>query len=156
MKSYAVILGGGSGRRMEADQNKVFLPLRGVPAIARAIAPFTGLCAGAVVVAAAAEVEEMRGVIARCGLDRFVLRVVPGGAERQDSVRCGLDALPGDAECVLIHDGARALVTEDVIRRAWGVEVKDGMAVLPGVVSRKKQMVPPLMATFQKIQEEHD
>ena len=45
---------------------------------------------------------------------------------------------------------------EDVIRRAFGVEVKDGMAVLPGVVSRKKQIVPPLMATFQKIQEEQD
>ena len=94
MKSYAIILGGGSGRRMEADRNKVFLPLRGIPAIVRAIAPFSALCAGAVVVAAAAEVEEMRAVIARCGLDRFVMRVVPGGAERQDSVRCGLDALP--------------------------------------------------------------
>ena len=118
MQSYAIILGGVSGRRMEADRNKVFLPLRGIPAIVRAIAPFSALCAGAVVVAAAAEVEEMRAVIARCGLDRFVMRVVPGGAERQDSVRCGLDALPDDAECVLIHDGARALVTEDVIRRA--------------------------------------
>ena len=118
MKSYAVILGGGSGRRMEADRNKVFLPLRGVPAIVRAIAPFTGLCAGAVAVAAAAEMQEMRAVIARFGLDRFVLSVVPGGAERQDSVLCGLNALPSDAECVLIHDGARALVTEEVIRRA--------------------------------------
>ena len=135
MTSYAVILGGGSGRRMEADQNKVFLPLRGVPAIARAIAPFTGLCAGAVVVAAAAEVEEMRGVIARCGLDRFVLRVVPGGAERQDSVRCGLDALPGDAECVLIHDGARALVTEDVIRRAVESVEKCGSGIASVPVS---------------------
>ena len=108
MKSYAIILGGGSGRRMEADRNKVFLPLRGIPAIVRAIAPFSALCAGAVVVAAAAEVEEMRAVIARCGLDRFVMRVVPGGAERQDSVRCGLDALPADAECVL-STTARAL-----------------------------------------------
>ena len=87
----------------------------------------------AVVVAAAAEVEEMRQIIARCGLDRFVLRVVPGGAERQDSVRCGLDALPGDAECVLIHDGARALVTEDVIRRAVeSVEARgSGIASVP-------------------------
>ena len=49
MKSYAIILGGGSGRRMEADRNKVFLPLRGIPAIVRAIAPFSALCAGAVV-----------------------------------------------------------------------------------------------------------
>ena len=47
MKSYAIILGGGSGRRMEADRNKVFLPLRGIPAIVRAIAPFSGLCARA-------------------------------------------------------------------------------------------------------------
>ena len=129
MKSYAIILGGGSGRRMEADRNKVFLPLRGIPAIVRAIAPFSGLCAGAVVVAAAAEVEEMRGIIARCGLDRFVLRVVPGGAERQNSVRCGLDALPDDAECVLIHDGARALVTEDVIRRAIESVEKRGSGI---------------------------
>lgn len=45
---------------------------------------------------------------------------------------------------------------EDVIRRTWGVDVVDGMATLPGVVSRKKQMVPPLMATFQNIQEEQD
>ena len=129
MKSYAIILGGGSGRRMEADRNKVFLPLRGIPAIVRAIAPFSALCAGAVVVAAAAEVEEMRAVIARCGLDRFVMRVVSGGAERQDSVRCGLDALPADAECVLIHDGARALVTEDVIRRAIESVEKRGSGI---------------------------
>ena len=110
MKSYAIILGGGSGRRMEADRNKVFLPLRGIPAIVRAIAPFSALCAGAVVVAAAAEVEEMRAVIARCGLDRFVMRVVPGGAERQDSVRCGLD-------------------TEDVIRRAIESVEKRGSGI---------------------------
>ena len=51
MSNYAIILGGGSGRRMKSDLNKVFMPLRGVPAIVRAIAPFTGFCAGAVVVA---------------------------------------------------------------------------------------------------------
>ena len=33
MKSYAIVLGGGSGKRMAAGCNKVFLPLRGVPAI---------------------------------------------------------------------------------------------------------------------------
>lgn len=118
MKSYAIILGGGSGRRMGAVGNKVFLPLGGVPAIVRAIAPFSGYCAGAIVVAAESELEQMRGVIARYGLSRFVPAVVAGGAERQYSVWNGLCALPEDAECVLIHDGARALVTEDVIERA--------------------------------------
>lgn len=61
------------------------------------------------------------------------------------------DVKTSTTELLYFGEGA-----EDVIRRAWGVEVKDGMAVLPGVVSRKKQMVPPLMATFQKIQEEQD
>ena len=162
MKSYAIILGGGSGRRMEADRNKVFLPLRGIPAIVRAIAPFSGLCAGAVVVAAAAEVEEMRGIIVRCGLDRFVMRVVPGGAERQDSVRCGLDALPDDAECVLIHDGARALVTEDVIRRAVeSVEARgSGIASVPVSDTIKRAalyaMQTPQAFRVELIRQAHD
>ena len=79
MISYAVILGGGSGQRMGAGMNKVFLPLRGVPAIVRSIAPFSALCKGAVVVARAEEVEAMQAMVARYGLSRFVLAVVPGG-----------------------------------------------------------------------------
>lgn len=140
MKSYAIILGGGSGRRMESQVNKIFLPLRGIPAIVRAIAPFTGLCAGAVVVAAAPEVEEMQRILRRYGMDRFVKAVVPGGSERQHSVWNGLKALPEDAECVLIHDGARALVTEAVIQRAVAsVEQHgSGVAAIPVVDTIKR------------------
>ena len=129
MKSYAIVLGGGSGKRMAAGCNKVFLPLRGVPAIARAIAPFSGLCAGCVVVAASEELAQMREVLKRCGLERFVISVVPGGKERQDSVWNGLRALPQDADCVLIHDGARALVTEDLIQRAIASLERQGSGV---------------------------
>jgi 2-C-methyl-D-erythritol 4-phosphate cytidylyltransferase len=118
MKTYAIVLGGGSGRRMGAEINKVFLSLRGVPAIVRAIAPFTGLCAGVVVVAHADERDLMLTTLRRYGLDKAVVKIVCGGTERQASVACGLMALPEDAEGVLVHDGARALVTEDVVRRA--------------------------------------
>lgn len=118
MSWYAVILGGGSGRRMQSDINKIFLPLRGVPAIVRSVSAFTGLCAGAVVVSAQEEQDSMRAVLRRYGLERFVRAVVPGGSERQYSVANGLMALPPDADFVLIHDGARALVTAEVIRRA--------------------------------------
>ena len=129
MKSYAIILGGGSGRRMESSVNKVFLPLRGIPAIIRSLAPFTGLCAGAVVVAAENELEQMQAIIRRFGMSRFVTAVVSGGSERQHSVWNGLTALPSDAECVLIHDGARALVTEEVIRRAMESVEKHGSGI---------------------------
>jgi len=143
MSNYAVILGGGSGRRMGSDINKVFLPLRGIPAIVRALAPFTGFCAGAVVVAAADEVADMQAILAKYGMGRFVKAVVPGGSERQHSVYNGLKALPDDAEYVLIHDGARALVTEQVIARALeSVEVHgSGIAAIP-VVDTIKRAAP--------------
>ena len=129
MIAYAIVLGGGSGSRMGAEINKVLLPLRGVPAIVRAIAPFTGLCAGVIVVARATEIESMRALVARYGLGKAVLAVVEGGADRQASVACGLAALPSDAEAVLIHDGARALVTEEVILRALASTEKYGSGV---------------------------
>ena len=117
MRAYAIVLGGGSGRRMGAGSNKVFLPLRGVPVIVRALAPFTGLCAGAVAVAAPGEEDLMRQTLRRYGMERFVLKVVCGGAERQQSVAAGLDALPADAEAVLVHDGARPLLRQQTVRR---------------------------------------
>lgn len=42
---------------------------------------------------------------------------------------------------------------EDVATRAFGVTPKDGIFTLPGIVSRKKQMIPPLMAAFQNLEE---
>lgn len=44
----------------------------------------------------------------------------------------------------------------DVVARAFDVEPEDGIAMLPGVVSRKKQVIPALMATLQSTQEEQD
>ncbi len=133
MKAYAIVLGGGSGTRMGAELNKVLIPLRGVPAIVRAIAPFTGLCAGVVVVARADEVELMQALLRRYGLGRAVIAVMAGGTDRQASVQNGLAALPQVADAVLIHDGARALVTEAIIRRALAsVEAYgSGVAAVP-------------------------
>lgn len=140
MSSYAIILGGGSGRRMGSDINKIFLPLRGIPAIVRAIAPFTGFCAGAVVVAAADEVADMKAILTKYGMGRFIKAVVPGGSERQYSVANGLAALPEDADVVLIHDGARALVTEEVIARSLASveEHGSGVAAVPVVDTIKR------------------
>ena len=116
MSIYAIVLAGGSGRRMGGEENKIFLPIRGIPAIVRAIAPFSALCQGVVVVAQAGEITLMHETIRRFGLSGIVTGVAAGGADRQESVANGLAALPVDAKMVLVHDGARALVTEQVIR----------------------------------------
>lgn len=135
MKSYVIVLGGGSGRRMGAQVNKVLLPLCGVPVIIRAIVPFTALCDGCVVVAAPQEVDTVRALLARYRLNRFVTAVVAGGSERQYSVQNGFAAVPEDADAVLVHDGARPLVDEDIIRRCLaGIEQHgSGVAAIASV-----------------------
>jgi len=135
MKAYALILGGGSGTRMGGDTNKVFMPIRGIPAIVRATVPFTGICAGAVIVAQPDEVEYMQTFISQFGLARFVTAIVAGGDTRQASVANGLKALPEDAEIVLIHDGARAFVTVEVIKRALQSTAEHGSGVASIAVS---------------------
>jgi 2-C-methyl-D-erythritol 4-phosphate cytidylyltransferase len=79
--------------------------------------------------------EIMEAVIGRFGLSRFVAAVVPGGQTRQESVSNGLEALPEDAEIVMIHDGARAFVTVDIIKRALESAEKHGSGVASVAVS---------------------
>jgi 2-C-methyl-D-erythritol 4-phosphate cytidylyltransferase len=133
MSKVAVVLAGGRGQRMGRGENKVFLPLRGIPAIVRAIAPFSALCDSLVVVAREEELTAMEKLLERYGMSRFVHRLVPGGDSRQASVRAGLMALPPEADMVLVHDGARALVTEAVIQRvvASVAEHGSGIAAVP-------------------------
>ena len=52
-------------------------------------------------------------------------------------------------ELLMAGDGA-----ENVVKRAFGVDVTDGMATLPGVVSRKKQMIPALMEAIRQLDNE--
>lgn len=59
------------------------------------------------------------------------------------------DVKSSSSEILWYGEGA-----EEVVSRAFDVEPKDGMARLPGVVSRKKQVIPALMATLQSTQED--
>lgn len=100
----------GAGTRMGGTTRKQFLRVGGRPLLVlalEALAAWEGL-SGAVVVAPKADLERVRGLLEGAGVPK-VLRVVAGGAERQDSVRLGLDALT-EAEAgdvVFVHDGVR-------------------------------------------------
>ena len=59
------------------------------------------------------------------------------------------DVRESTTQLMMVGDGAEALV-----RRAFGVEVADGVATLPGVVSRKKQLVPQLINAMKQAEEE--
>ncbi len=131
MNAYALLLCGGSGTRMGARENKTLLRIGGVPAIVRCFRAFQPWVSGIVLVARAGEEAVFSEVLSAYGCSP--LAIVPGGADRQASALCGLNALPGDADIALIHDGARPFVTGDIIRRviesvkAWG----SGVAAVP-------------------------
>jgi 2-C-methyl-D-erythritol 4-phosphate cytidylyltransferase len=67
-------------------------------------------------------------VLDACGLAAD--RVVPGGADRQASVYAGLAAAPAATDLVLVHDGARPMVTPEIIRAAIAVAASEGAAVV--------------------------
>ena len=59
-----------------------------------------------------------------------VVDVVAGGAERQDSVACGLRAIPQEADVIAVHDGARAYITPEDINAVVLTAAERGAAVL--------------------------
>lgn len=127
--NYAVVVAAGRGVRMGAAVNKVLLPLCGEPVIRHAVRPFCEAdeIDGVVVVASADETEQMRAAL--CGLEK-VCAIVPGGSTRQESVKNGLDALPKEARIALVHDGARPLISRELIARCIRQTEDCGSAVV--------------------------
>lgn len=125
----AVIVAAGRGTRMGLERNKVLAPLCGEPVIARTVRAFerTGwFDGGIVVVTGACDLCEMKRILADAGLHA---QVVLGGADRQESVCRGLAATNPEAKYVAIHDGARPLVTAEVIARTLESAKKYGSGV---------------------------
>lgn len=122
----AIILGGGSGQRMGAKCNKVLLPIAGKSMIVRSVEAFVPLVEQVVVVSREEDMPVMASELAQNGLD---VPMISGGATRQESVWRGLQALSGQCDGVLVHDGARCLVTADVIQRCMVSVEKCGTGV---------------------------
>ncbi|MDH6124496.1 2-C-methyl-D-erythritol 4-phosphate cytidylyltransferase [Kitasatospora sp. GP82] len=89
---------------------------------------------GLVVVAAPPGGEaEVAALLDSHGLDGKDVRVVAGGATRQESVRLGLAAIPAGTEIVLVHDAARPLVPVDVVDAVAAAVRAGAEAVVPAV-----------------------
>ena len=107
MTTAAIITAAGRGLRAGGDLPKQWQILAGRPVVAHALAAFAGMARVLVVH------PEDRGLAEGLGLD---VLIVEGGASRAQSVRNALEALAGRGiSRVLIHDGARPLVSEAVI-----------------------------------------
>ena len=124
----AVIVAAGESRRM-GGIDKVFAPLGGKPALARVIDTFQK-CRPVnqiVVVVNAKNIGKCRKLVAEERWNK-VSDICAGGKRRQDSVAAGLKRLD-NCDWVVIHDGARPLVTKDLIERGLKAAKETGAAV---------------------------
>ena len=112
----AIVLAAGRGRRMGGDVPKQYLELCGKPLICHTLSVFEESAVDEVILVTAAEDVSFcqTELVEKYGFSK-VRAIVAGGAERYDSVWQGLQQVRG--EFVLIHDGARAFVTAELIDR---------------------------------------
>ncbi len=111
-----------------AGADKLFTEVAGQPLLAHAIAPFQE-CASIeriVLVMASLNLKRGRDLVERYGFTKATA-LVKGGERRQDSVRLGLEAL-GGCDYVAVHDGARPLVTPELIARGLEAARETGAA----------------------------
>lgn len=109
-----IIVAAGRGARIGGTP-KQFRELAGVPVLLRALRPFTSHPAVACTVVALPEADASAPPEWLAPLVGERLRVVAGGRERGDSVRSAMAALPAHCATVLVHDGARPLVSRETI-----------------------------------------
>lgn len=130
----AVIVAGGSGTRFGGD--KLMADLGGIPVLVRTLLAFERTQAVRAIVAAArsGSEESVAALGRRYGVSKL-RAVVTGGETRAKSCLAGVMAVPPEAELIAIHDGARPLVTEDVILDALWTAYRH-TAALPAVPVR--------------------
>lgn len=116
-KTVAIVLSGGSGKRMKMDIPKQYMEIHGHPLIYYTLAAFEKSSVDEIVfVTAAGEEEYCKKEIVDKYQFQKVKQIVAGGKERYDSVYNGIKST--SAEYVLVHDGARACVSKEVIEEA--------------------------------------
>jgi 2-C-methyl-D-erythritol 4-phosphate cytidylyltransferase len=115
--NIAIVAAAGRGKRMGSERPKQFLELAGIPVIVHTLRRFEQSTEinEVVVVLSPEDVAEFHSLAGSYSLKK-VVRVVPGGDTRAESVWKGLESIRSVAtEIVAVHDGVRPFVTADEI-----------------------------------------
>lgn len=133
-KVSSIILAAGQGKRMKEKYNKQYILLSNKPILAHTLELFqrSSLVDDIILVVPKEEVSYCEKEIVEKYNIQKVSMVVSGGEERQDSVYNGLNNIDKNTEIVIIHDGARPFVTEELINKLTN-EVETSSAVIAAV-----------------------
>ena len=151
----AVIVAAGSASRM-GGIDKVMANLGGEPMILRTVRAFQN-CDAIISIVIVTREDLIRPISVLCGDMGKVVAVVAGGSSRQESVHLGLNALPKGMKLAAVHDGARPLISWQVIDRvvraantygaaAPAIPVKDTIKVVSGGLVKETPDRSTLMA----------
>ena len=115
MKVCAIIPAGGLGKRMGSSSPKQFLHLGGIPVLMHTLGFFERASSvdRIIVVLPDRDIQSCKDMLEQ-GCSKLA-RIVPGGKERQDSVRNGLAALEDDIDLVVVHDAVRPFISDELI-----------------------------------------
>ena len=117
MRIAAVCLAAGQGKRMESNVQKQYLLIHGKPVLYYALKAFQDSPVDEIILVVGAGEEEycQKEIVDKYGFTK-VNAIAVGGKERYHSVFSGLQMVK-EADYVLIHDGARPFLTQDIIER---------------------------------------
>jgi len=134
MKFSAIVLAAGSGKRMKSNVKKQYMKILGRPLLYYALHAFQQSRVEEIilVVSPGDEAYVQNDIVEKYGFTK-VSAIVPGGAERYDSVYNGLQCCKG--QYVLIHDGARAFIHNEIIERCL-MDVEVHRASVVGVPTK--------------------
>ena len=135
-RNTAIVLAAGQGKRMHSKVQKQFLEIQGYPVLYYSLRCFqeSPLIQDIILVTGEESISYCKEeIVQKYGFTK-VSAVIPGGKERYDSVYAGLCECR-DCEYVLIHDGARPFVTEEILKRGLQ-KVKETGACVIGMPSK--------------------
>ncbi len=129
-KKYAILVAAGKGTRMQASIPKQFLQLQGRPMLFYTIQAFLNAYADIHIILV---VPERKTALASSVLDYFgkeaTISITNGGPSRFDSVKNGLRLTASSDAVIFVHDGARPLVSPELIKACYEQALERGSAI---------------------------
>lgn len=117
--AWAVIPAGGTGSRFSARENKLLIPLAGIPVLVRSVKAMLAAPSiqGVVLVCHTEYLAKYQALMHQWLPDASIVYAL-GGETRRDSVYQGLRMIPSDVSVVAVHDAARPVVSPQVVEQA--------------------------------------
>ena len=135
MNKYAVIVAGGSGKRMNSSLPKQFFLINNKPVLYYTIKTFLSAFSDIKIILVLPEEHIPKGQEIIDGFfDNEKIQIISGGRTRFHSVQRGLSLITEES-IIFVHDGVRCLLTVDLIKRCYETAVEAGTAI-PAIASR--------------------